>query len=150
MPADIRSVVYGSCVKLRFAVTLEDGTVAESNFADHEPLEIHVGDGTFPEALEMCLLGLRAGQTDTRRLRPEQAWGLRDPANSQPVALSDFPPDITPEPGQIIEFLLPDGDEVLGTVNEVTDEHAEVDFNHPLAGHTIEFEVEIVSVSPPQ
>jgi FKBP-type peptidyl-prolyl cis-trans isomerase SlpA len=137
-------------VQLRFAVTLADGTVAESNFADSEPLEIHVGDGTFPEALELCLLGMRAGQRDTRRLSPEQAWGLHDPGNRQRIALREFPPGITPESGQIIEFELPDGDEVLGTLIEVTDNYADVDFNHPLAGHTIEFEVEIVSASPPQ
>ena len=135
---------------LRFSVTLEDGTVAESNFADTEPLEIQVGDGTFPEQLELCLLGLRAGQRDTRQLHPEQAWGLRDPQNHQQIGLNDFPADVRPETGQIIEFELPDGEAVLGTVTEVTDEHAEVDFNHPLAGHVIEFEVEIVSVSPPQ
>ncbi|MDH3712636.1 MAG: FKBP-type peptidyl-prolyl cis-trans isomerase [Gammaproteobacteria bacterium] len=137
-------------MQLRFAVTLEDGTVAESNFTDSEPLEIHVGDGTFPEALELCLLGLREGQRDTRRLYPEQAWGLHDPGNRQQIALRDFPPDIAPETGQIIEFELPDGDEVLGTLIGVTGDYAEVDFNHPLAGHTIEFEVEIVSVAPPQ
>jgi FKBP-type peptidyl-prolyl cis-trans isomerase SlpA len=93
---------------------------------------------------------MRAGQRDTRRLSPEQAWGLHDPGNRQRIALREFPPGITPESGQIIEFELPDGDEVLGTLIEVTDNYADVDFNHPLAGHTIEFEVEIVSASPPQ
>lgn len=137
-------------MSLRFRVTLEDGTVAESNFEEEQPLEIHVGDGTFPEQLELCLLGLRPGQRDTRRLRPGQAWGLRDPENRQQIALGDFPPDLQPAPGQIIEFQLPGGDEVLGTVLAVGGDHAEVDFNHPLAGHTVDFEVEIVSVAPPQ
>ena len=124
--------------------------MAESNFTDREPLEIQVGDGTFPQELELCLLGLRAGQRDTRHLQPEQAWGLHDPGNRQQIALQDFPPDITPAAGQIIEFQLPDGNEVLGTVDQVTADYAEVDFNHPLAGHAIDFEVEIVSVAPPQ
>ncbi len=137
-------------MQLRFSVTLEDGTVAESNFADHEPLEIQVGDGTFPQAMELCLLGLRPGQRDTRRLQPEQAWGRRDPSNRQQIALEEFPADITPERGQIIEFQLPDGSEVLGTVEDVTRDYADVDFNHPLAGHAVDFEVEIVSVAPPQ
>ena len=57
---------------------------------------------------------------------------------------------INSERGQIIEFELADGDEVLGTVESVTADYAEVDFNHPLAGHAIDFEVEIVSVAPPQ
>ena len=61
----------------------------------------------------------------------------------------DFPGDITPASGQIIEFTTPSGDAAIGTVLSVADDEVEVDFNHPLAGHTIAFDVEILRTDPP-
>ena len=68
----------GSTVTLHLALTLEDGTVAESTF-DDEPLTFTMGDGTLVRGLELGLYGLRPGDTQRLTLHPEQAFGLRDP-----------------------------------------------------------------------
>jgi FKBP-type peptidyl-prolyl cis-trans isomerase SlpA len=62
---------------------------------------------------------------------------------------SDFPIDMSLEPGIVVAFDLPSGDEVPGTVVEVSEHEVQVDFSHPLAGHDLVFEVEILEVAAP-
>ena len=143
MPAEI---VPGSAVTLHLSICLEDGTEAISTF-DEEPVELQMGDGTLQPGLELAIYGLKAGDTQTLNLLPEQAYGLRDPSLIQYMPLSDFDAGFTPEKGQIIAFALPSGDEAPGSVLGIEGGQVEVDFNHPLAGHEITFRVEILAVS---
>jgi FKBP-type peptidyl-prolyl cis-trans isomerase SlpA len=141
-------VVPGAQVRLHLAINLEDGREAISTFGE-EPLECVMGDGTLQPGLELALYGLSAGETQRLRLLPEQAFGLRDTGLIRHMPLSDFEAAFTPEVGQVIAFALPNGDEAAGTVLAVGQGQVEMDFNHPLAGHEIEFVVEILEVSAP-
>ena len=141
-------IAMGSRVTLHYAIRLADGTPVDSSF-DAEPLSLTLGDGSLDRGLELALLGLRPGERQTLTLMPGQAFGLPDPAAVNHVPLEAFPPDLQPEAGQVIGFTTPDGLEVAGTVVAVGDEDVEVDFNHPLAGREIVFEVEILAVEDP-
>jgi FKBP-type peptidyl-prolyl cis-trans isomerase SlpA len=134
-----------STVIMHFSLTLEDGTVAESSFGD-EPLTFVLGDGTLARGLELALYGMGPGERQTLVLMPEQAFGVRDKANIHFLPREDFPPDIAPKPGLVIRFTSPDGEELAGMVLEVVGGQVRVDFNHPLAGHAITYEVEILEV----
>lgn len=142
-------VGIGSTVTLHFALTLEDGTVAESTFGA-EPHTFTMGDGSLVHGLELALYGLRPGAVQRLVLQPEQAYGPRDPQRIRRLPRARFAGGMTPEPGQIIGFETPQGDELPGSVLAVTEEAVEVDFNHPLAGHRLVFEVEILDVVPPE
>jgi FKBP-type peptidyl-prolyl cis-trans isomerase SlpA len=142
-------IVPGSQVTLHLSLTLADGTEALSTFGD-EPLTLVVGDGTLQPGLELALYGLRAGDTDSVTLAPEQGYGWPDDAQVHDVPLADFPEPGDVEVGQVIGFSLPSGDEVAGTVVAVSDAIARVDFNHPLAGHELILEAQILAVAPPQ
>jgi len=137
----------GSTVTLHLLLALEDGRVAESSF-DGEPHTFTMGDGTLLPGLEMALYGLRPGDTQQLVLHPAQAFGLRDPARIHVMPRTSFTDDISLEPGLIIGFTDTAGVEMPGTVLSVTDAAVEVDFNHPLAGHAITFDVEIIDVIP--
>jgi FKBP-type peptidyl-prolyl cis-trans isomerase SlpA len=65
----------------------------------------------------------------------------------QSLSREEFPQGISLEPGVIVEFTTPGGDEIPGTIVKVGDESVEVDFNHPFAGRDLVFEVEILEVS---
>jgi len=136
-----------SRVILHLSLTLEDGTVAESTFGE-EPLSFAMGDGTLVRGLELGLYGLRPGDTQRLELYPEQAFGPRDPGKIHSMPRADFDDEMVLEPGVIIGFETPDGEEIPGMVSSVGDESVEVDFNHPLAGHTVIFNVEIIDVIP--
>jgi FKBP-type peptidyl-prolyl cis-trans isomerase SlpA len=136
-----------STVTLHLSLTLEDGTVAESTFGE-EPLVFTMGDGSLVHGLELALYGLRPGDTQRLELYPEQAFGLRDPEKIHRLPRSQFRADMDPEPGLIIGFTSANGEEIPGAVLSVDDDAVEVDFNHPMAGHTVVFEVEILDVVP--
>lgn len=131
---------------MHFSILLEDGTVAETTEGD-EPLRFTLGDGTLVEGLELALLGLKPGDKQSLKIPPEHAYGFADPQNVHPMARSDFPEDMALKRGVIISFALPDGDELPGMVKEVGEQQVMIDFNHPLAGHEITFNVEILEVS---
>lgn len=141
-PVDI-----GSSVTLHLALTLEDGSVAETTFED-EPLTFTMGDGTLVHGLELALYGLRPGDTQRLALYPEQAFGLHDPERVHRMPRSSFPADIELTPGNIIAFDTPDGEEIAGTLLSLDEQTVEVDLNHPLAGRRIIFDVEIIDVVP--
>jgi FKBP-type peptidyl-prolyl cis-trans isomerase SlpA len=139
----------GSTVVLHYAIRLEDGTEVESSFGE-APETLVIGQGELMPGFELALTGLAAGQRQTLTLSAEQAYGSRDPQAVGRVPRERFPPDMTLEPGTIISFDAPDGQAVPGTVMAVEGDQVEVDFNHPLAGHSLVFEVEILQVQPPQ
>ena len=143
------NVSPGSTVTLHLSLTLEDGTVADSTF-DGEPFTFTMGEGELAHGLELALYGLYPGATQRLELMPEQTFGQRDPANIHHLPRNVFGADMQLEPGVIVGFETPDGDEIGGTVLALDEESVEVDFNHPLAGYVIIFDVEIIDVVPPR
>lgn len=136
----------GMRVKFHFAITLEDGTVAESTFED-EPVDIVIGAGDLHQGLERLLYGLKASESRTFQISPVEGFGVRDPEAIHTMHRREFPADLKLEPGVIIEFNTPAGDEVPGMIRGLSGDEVEVDFNHPLAGHEITFRVEILALS---
>lgn len=137
----------GCRVTLHLSLTLEDGTVAESTFGS-APFTFTMGDGSLLRGLEIALYGLYPGATQRLELTPEQTYGLRDPQLIHKVPRSAFNADMELAPGLIIGFETPQGEELAGAVLKVGAAEVEVDFNHPLTGHTIHFDVEILAVVP--
>ena len=138
-------IAPASRVTLHFSLALLDGTEALSTFGD-EPMSCVMGDGSLPEGLELALYGLRPGDEQTLQLTPEQAFGFHDDALIHQVPRKSFPPDIEPEPGQVIHFTTPAGDDTAGRVLELGPDQVRVDFNHPLAGHEVVFRAVILAV----
>ena len=136
----------GSRVTMHFSITLEDGTVAEESFSG-EPLQFIMGDGTLNEGLELGLYGMKAGEEETLTMSPEQTFGFHDPENIHEMARSEFDGEIQLEPGMIIGFTTPAGDELPGIIKSAEDEKVTVDFNHPLAGHELLYRIKILEVS---
>jgi FKBP-type peptidyl-prolyl cis-trans isomerase SlpA len=147
--ADIKALTIGpgSEVLMHFTLSLEDGTVADTTRGS-EPIRFVMGDGTLIEGLELALYGLSQGEQQCISIDPRDAFGFPDEGNIHTLPRSEFPADIQLEAGQIIGFSTPSGEEVPGAILELNDDEVVVDFNHPLAGHEIVFEVEILEISP--
>ena len=140
-------IEVASTVTLHLSLTLEDGTVAESTFGA-EPLTFTMGDETLVRGLELALYGLVPGAVQRLELYPEQVFGLRDPANIHILPRADFDAGIVLEEGVIVGFETPQGEELAGTILSLDEDTVSVDLNHPMAGHTIIFDVEIIDVVP--
>jgi FKBP-type peptidyl-prolyl cis-trans isomerase SlpA len=138
-----------SLVLLHYSIELINGTQIESSF-DDEPVEVRMGRGDLTEGMELAIFGLKEGDKQTLTLTPEQGFGIRDEDNIHDMPLSDFPEELKPEPGLTYMFGTPEGDDIPGTVQSIHDDMAEVDFNHPLAGQSLVFSVEILGINNAQ
>ncbi|MGI9326832.1 MAG: FKBP-type peptidyl-prolyl cis-trans isomerase [Pseudomonadales bacterium] len=137
------SINERSRVTLNFSVALTDGSLVDGTETGR-PAAFTMGDGSLLPGFEQCLLGLRAGSKEQFQLAPDQAFGERQEDNVQRLRVEQFA-DMTLEPGLLISFATPEG-ELPGLVKEIDDQWVLVDFNHPLAGRTICFDVQIVQV----
>jgi FKBP-type peptidyl-prolyl cis-trans isomerase SlpA len=133
-------------VMMHFSIRLSDGSAVDSSKVDDKPAKFVMGDGSLTANFERCLLGLIEGQSETFTLAPEDAFGLPNPDNIHHLELSKFSNDVPAEVGTIITFAQPDGSELPGVVREVIADSVTVDFNHPLAGQTLTFEVDVLEV----
>jgi FKBP-type peptidyl-prolyl cis-trans isomerase SlpA len=135
-----------SLVLLHYSIAMTNGAVVESSFED-EPVEITMGSGQLTEGMELAIIGLKEGDEQTLTLTPEQCFSFRDEDNIHDMPLSEFSEDLNPEPGLTFSFGTPEGGEVPGTIRTVKSDSVEVDFNHPLAGQSLVFTVEILGVN---
>ena len=139
-------IEQGCEVLMNFTLALADGTVAESS-EEGGSLRFVIGDGTLDTGLEALLVDMRAGDKARFNLAPGQAFGEPDPTNVHNMPRSEFPADMALQEGAVVEFTTPAGDAVPGTVLALAEDSVTVDFNHPLAGRQLSFEVEILEVN---
>jgi FKBP-type peptidyl-prolyl cis-trans isomerase SlpA len=149
-PNDDTRIAQGSQVALHFSVALENGVEIDNTRSYPEPVNLVIGDGNLLEGFEKSLLGLRAGDRRTVHLPPEDAFGPWNPDNVQLFDTVQFVKtgEGRPEVGTMMEFQDKGGGTLAGVVKSVNDDKVEVDFNHPLAGRNVVFEVEIAKVTP--
>ncbi len=149
-PNEDTRIAQGSQVALHFSVSLENGIEIDNTRSYPEPVSLVIGDGNLLEGFENALIGLRAGDRRTVHLPPEDAFGPWNPENVQSFDTVQFVKagDTTPEIGTMMEFQDKGGGTLAGVVKAVNDDKVEVDFNHPLAGRNVVFEVEIAKVTP--
>jgi FKBP-type peptidyl-prolyl cis-trans isomerase 2 len=114
--------------------------------SDTAPLECVFGYGALLPALEEKLAGLREGERRSVWLKPDEAFGPRDPEDVLEVDRADFPEDVAP--GDAFEAEGEDGRRVLLQVLDVSEELVVLDGNHPLAGQRVCFEVEVLELRP--
>ncbi len=125
-----------------------DGELVEESEEDDPLVYLHGYDNIIP-GLERALHGLRVGDEKDITVTPDEAYGPRDPENVEEVSLTDLPLDFTPEEGMVLEVQDEDGNVYVAQVQQVTDETVTLDFNHPMAGKTLRFQVRITNLREP-
>ena len=143
------SIGPGMRVTLNFSLSLKDGVMVDSTF-DKAPASLQIGDGNLPEGFESYLVGLEAGAHERFDVPPERAFGQANPSNRQSFKRSDFDRDMVLEPGLMVSFADAQQSELPGVIRSVEADEVVVDFNHPLAGQALIFEVQIIDVQPVQ
>lgn len=141
-------VCQGDTLTIHFELKLEDGTLVDSTREDAEPMSLTLGEGVLIEGLEEVMLGMAVGETRQVNMEPREAFGYPEPDRLYKMERTEFDPDVELEVGMIVGFETPAGDETPGTIRELGDDWVMVDFNHPLAGHNVVFEVEVLDINP--
>ena len=139
----------GTKITLHFALQLDNGDMLASNF-ERDPATFTVGDGNLLPGFEKALFGMLEGEHKTLVIKPEDGFGQRNPNNIQEIARSQFSPDLELSEGLMLSFADAQKTELPGVVQRYDDEVVVVDFNHPLAGRDILFEVAIIKIEPVQ
>ncbi len=142
----MKSIQENSVITAHLVIKLEDDTVADDTRQSGLPAQITLGDGSISPGFEQQLLGLAIGDKKSISLKAQEAFGMPNPDNIHHMERAKFSGDVQAEVGTIMAFSAPDGTDIPGIITEVTGESVTVDFNHPLAGRDVCFEVEIVSV----
>lgn len=135
-----------SFVTIHYTAREIDGRLLDATPID-KPLSYRLGQGELPEDIEKGILGLSIGDKKKIILPPEKAFGEYSKDNVLEIPKS-FIPDENNEitKGKFLELKDADGNSYRGVVLEVQPDNFVIDFNHPLAGKTIEYNIEIVKI----
>jgi FKBP-type peptidyl-prolyl cis-trans isomerase SlyD len=139
-------IADGTQVSLEYTLTLEDKTLMESNVG-REPMTYQQGAHEIVPGLEKALEGVAKGEKKRVVVKPEEGYGQVDPKAFQEVKKSMIP-EKARKVGAQLEAKSPDGQSMFPIVTEVKEETVTLDFNHPLAGKTLIFDVTVLDVRP--
>ena len=139
------TVCADSYLTLHYRLSDEANNEYVSTF-DLSPATLQMGSGQLAAPLEKCLIGLRANERRIIDLPCNEAFGEHNPRLVERIARSALPAGVELRENLLIEFSPPEGGGFAGFLRKLDDTTALFDFNHPLAGKTIRFEVEIIAI----
>lgn len=134
-----------SLVTLHYRIATNDNVAMVSTF-QASPATLQLGSGELAATLEACLKGLEEGQHKTFALAPEQAFGARNPQMVSRVPRDALPPKVEPKLHEPVTLTAADGSSYSALVLDMDDDSVLLDFNHPLAGKPVLFEVKIIGI----
>jgi len=135
----------GHKVRVHYTGTLEDGVEFDSS-RGRDPLEFTVGAGEVIAGFDRALLGMTPGESKTVTIAAGEAYGERDDARVHAVPRSQIPPEVALEVGGEVMARDQDGNALRLRVLKLEDERVVLDANHPLAGETLTFEIELLEI----
>lgn len=139
------TVQEDSLLTLHYRLATADDEELVSTFGA-KPATFQMGAGELNPMLEQHLVGLPVGERTVFVLQPEQAFGQHSSQLVQRFARDDLPKAAELQVMTLIEFKTPDGAAYSGLLRELSESDALIDFNHPLAGKAIRFEVDVIGV----
>ena len=135
----------GDTVRIHYTGKLEDGTQFDSS-EDRDPLEFALGGGQVISGFDSAVEGMTVGDTKSVTIQPEEAYGPRHDQLIQDVPRNQLPDDMTPAVGMELQAQNETGEVMRFAVTAVDDESITVDGNHPLAGKSLAFDIELVEI----
>lgn len=136
----------GNTVKVHYTGTLDDGSTFDSS-RGREPLEFTLGEGQIIPGFENGILGMECGEIRKLDIEPADAYGDHVDDLVQAVERDKIPEDIDVSVGARLEVQMQNGESTVVTVIDSDDDSVTMDGNHPLAGETLHFEVELVEIA---
>ncbi len=144
----MQQVQLNDKVTISYTAKLENGTVFQTA-TESEPLSITIGCHDIPPTLEQALIGMSIGEQKLVRLEPDEGYGIRRKDLLQTLNKDTFKNRFNPQVGMVLSLRVEkDGQvhQVPATVVEANDDTIIVDYNHPLAGHNLLYDVKILDI----
>lgn len=141
-----RKAIKGRTVNVHYVGTLDDGTEFDNSRTRGETISFEVGAGQMIEGFDNAIDGMTIGETKEIKLQPEQAYGEVNPEAFQVVPTNMFTEGFEPKPGEMVQGSTAQGETFTARVHTLEEDTVTLDFNHPMAGKSLNFEIELVSV----
>ena len=139
-------VENGQKVSVDYVGTFDDGTEFDSSQSRGEPLSFQVGSSQLIAGFDQALPGMVVGETKNVKLQPEQAYGEINEEAVQTVPRSMFPEGFEFIEGGTVVGQNATGQQMMAKINAFDDEGVTLDYNHPMAGKTLNFEIKLLSI----
>tara|TARA_Y100000592_G_scaffold16371_1_gene24271 strand:- start:6325 stop:6765 length:441 start_codon:yes stop_codon:yes gene_type:complete len=139
-------VTNGNIVSVHYKGTLNDGSQFDSSYDRGEPIQFTVGSGQMIPGFEKNVVGMTVGEAKEFTLTPEDAYGERTQEAIHEVSKEMFPDGFTFEVGAMIQGEQ-DGRPLLARIISEQESTVELDFNHPMAGQDLTFNIEVVDIN---
>ena len=139
------TIENGNTVSVHYRGTLNSGEEFDSSYSRNQPLTFTVGNGETISGFDTAVVGMSVGETKNVTISPEEGYGEINPEAFHPVPRTQFSPDFEPQLGLMVEGTNPDGQRVRATISEVNEDTVTLDFNHPMAGKEMNFEIQVVN-----
>lgn len=138
-------VAKGKTVKVQYTLTV-DGKVIDSSMKRGMPLEFKVGAHQVVPGFEKALLGMKIGETKSFKVSPKEGYGPVNPKAIKEVLKNKLPENIKPVAGMVLYARVPGGQVMPVKIVEVKKKSVIIDFNNPLAGKALNFDVKVVDI----
>ena len=142
----MQTVEDGQFVSLTYTGTMEDGEEFDS-CDPSSPLEFQTGSGQLIKGFEDAAMGMALNEKKKFTIQPEDAYGQRDENSVHEFPRSELPEGVDPKVGDSVAFSTPEGQQIPARLMKMDDVNLTFDMNHPLAGETLTFEIEVVGIS---
>jgi len=139
-------VEKGNNVKVHYTGTFEDGQEFDSSRGRNETLNFTVGTGQMIAGFDNAVLGMEVGEVKDVTLNPSEAYGERSENAVMPVSRQNFPEDFVVEVGAMVQGSTAEGMPVQAMIVGEDEENIILDMNHPLAGKSLNFNIELVEI----
>jgi FKBP-type peptidyl-prolyl cis-trans isomerase SlyD len=133
-----------SYVELEYSLTLNSGDIVDSSTPE-KPLGFIFGAHQIIPGLETKLQGMASGESAKLVVEPSEAYGERDEELVKELPRQHFPEGMDIQAGMIFQASTPGGPATL-RVLEIADDNIKADFNHPMAGEKLTFDVKVLNV----
>tara|TARA_R100001126_G_C4851265_1_gene162114 strand:- start:347 stop:778 length:432 start_codon:yes stop_codon:yes gene_type:complete len=140
------TVKNGDTISIHYRGTFDDGTEFDNSFERGEPITCQVGAGMLISGFDNALPGMEVGETKNIQLAPDQAYGEHRSEGIQQVTRDCFPEDFELVKEATVYGKNGAGEEMIATIVDFNDETATLDFNHPMAGKSLNFEINVVDI----
>ena len=141
----MRQAKSGDVVKVHYTGKTEGGNIFDSSRGG-EPFQFTIGGGEIMSGIENSVIGMEVGDKKSIRLSSDEAFGPRREELVVEVKKEELPSDVTPEIGQRLQIRQEDGNPVVVTITNKNDVVVTLDANHPLAGRTVVYDLELIEI----
>ena len=136
---------HGDTVKIHYTGKLEDGSVFDTS-TGRDPLQFNIGENQVIQGFEKGVTGMALNESKTVTIPPDEAYGPHREEMLLNIPRDQFPPNIEPKIGQQLELNQTNGQTTTAIITQVSESNVTLDANHPLAGETLIFDIQLIEI----